>query len=233
MRFRPHPERRTVRLFLAAAVSVLGLAVLVSLGFWQLARLEWKENLLTRMESRLSADPVPLPADPTLDDDRFRAVRIEGKVEAPGLAVFGTWRGGGAGYRIVNPFVTDDGRRVLLDRGIASAPQAADRVSDGRIAIEGHLDWPEDTGGPPDDPDGTWTTRNVDALASALDAEPVLVVASATSDPSGAVAPIPMGMDGIPNNHLGYAIQWFGLALVWVGMAGYWFWRALRRGEVG
>ena len=221
-----------MRLILAATVSLSGLAVLVSLGFWQLARLDWKESLLAEMDARLAAEPVHLPAAPTPGTDRFTAIRVTGRVEAPGIAVFGTWRGAGAGYRIINPLRTDAGRVVLLDRGVAAAPDAAARIPEERIAVEGHLDWPEGPAAPPSEPGGTWTTRNVDALAEALDAEPVLVVARATSDPVGAVPPVAIETAGIPNNHLAYAVQWFGLALVWAGMAGYWFWRALGRGEV-
>ena len=37
------------------------------------------------------------------------------------------------------------------------------------------------------------------------------------------VVPVPLDIEGIPDNHLGYAIQWFGLAAVWAGMAAYYF----------
>ena len=40
--------------------------------------------------------------------------------------------------------------------------------------------------------------------------------------------PLPVTVD-IPNNHLGYAIQWFGMALVWALMTGYLLWRIKRR----
>ena len=222
-----------MRLILAALLSAAGLALLVSLGLWQLARLDWKETLLAEMDARLLEAPGPLPAAPDPAADRFRAVRIEGRIAGPGIAVFGTWRGGGAGYRIVSPFRTDDGRDVLLDRGIAAAPEAARRIPEGRIAVEGNLDWPGDAGdAPPGSPDDIWISRAPGPLARALGTEPVLVVARATSDPFEGIRPVPMDTAGIPNNHLGYAIQWFGLALVWAGMAGYYFWRALRRGEV-
>ena len=220
--------RQTAAILLALA----GFALLLGLGFWQLARLEWKEDLLARMDARLLEAPVPLPADPDPDADRFRAVRIEGRVAGPGVAVFGSWRGAGPGYRIVSPFRTDDGRTVLMDRGIAAAPEAAGRVPDERLAVEGNLDWPEDGGDAPTDAqDAIWTTRAIRPLSDRLGTEPVLIVARATSDPYEGIRPVPMDTAGIPNNHLGYAVQWFGLALVWAGMAGYYVWRARRRGE--
>ena len=221
-----------MRLILAATVSLLGLAVLLSLGFWQLARLDWKESLLAEMDARLLAEPGPVPDDPDPVADRFRPVRAEGVFLDAGVAVFGTWRGGGAGYRIISPFRTEDGRSILVDRGIAASPDAGVRYADGPVAVEGNLDWPEGTAPPPRGLTNVWTTRNVGALARNQQTEPILLVARATSDPTGGIVPIPIDTAGIPNNHLGYAVQWFGLALVWAGMAGYWFWRALRRGEV-
>ena len=43
--------------------------------------------------------------------------------------------------------------------------------------------------------------------------------------------PLPVTTEGIPNNHLGYAVQWFGLALVWAGMTLFLLWRTARRTE--
>ena len=57
---------------LAAAVA---LAVLVSLGLWQLDRLAWKEGLIATLEQRLSAPPVALP--PPAEWPRLTAARDE------------------------------------------------------------------------------------------------------------------------------------------------------------
>ena len=54
-------------------------------------------------------------------------------------------------------------------------------------------------------------------MAAALGTEPVLVVAASETGPG--VTPLPVDTSGIPNNHLGYAVQWFGLALVWLAMS--------------
>ena len=221
-----------MRLIPAAILSLLGFTVLVALGIWQVQRLHWKEGLLAEMESRLLETPAALPAVPDPERDRFRAVRIQGTIEGQGVAVFGTWRGAGAGYRIISPFRTDDGRDILVDRGIAAAPEARDLVPRDRVAIEGNLDWPEGADGTARGLEDIWLSRSIGPLSRALDTEQVMLVVRATSDPSTAIAPVPMDTAGIPNNHLGYAIQWFGLALVWAGMAGYWFWRAARREEV-
>ncbi|PRY95604.1 surfeit locus 1 family protein [Hasllibacter halocynthiae] len=204
--------------------ALLGLAVLLRLGFWQLDRAEWKAAVIADVEARRTMEPVALPAAPDPEADRFLPVALTGTV-GEGVGVFSTWRGPGAGYRIVAPFRTDDGRRVLLDRGYSPTEEA--RVPKGRIAVEGNLHWPDEKEA---DPSDGWEARDVALLAEALETEPVLVVARATSAPEG-VVPVPLDTAGIPDNHLGYAVQWFGLALVWAGMAGYFLWRQARRTE--
>ena len=64
-------------------------------------------------------------------------------------------------------------------------------------------------------------------MAAALQTEPILVVAR---NPTGqGVEPLPVGTEGIPNNHLQYAMTWFSLAAIWTGMTVLTLWR-IRRG---
>ena len=42
--------------------GLIGAGILVGLGIWQLQRLDWKESVLAQIESRIAADPEPLPA---------------------------------------------------------------------------------------------------------------------------------------------------------------------------
>ena len=48
-------------LILPGLATLVALAILVSLGAWQLRRLEWKEGLIGRMEARAHADPLRKP----------------------------------------------------------------------------------------------------------------------------------------------------------------------------
>ena len=60
------PDRLPVRKVIAALVFGLGgVAILLALGIWQVQRLAWKTEIIDRIEARLAADPVPLPAAPT------------------------------------------------------------------------------------------------------------------------------------------------------------------------
>lgn len=211
-----------IRFWSMLVFATLGAAALVSLGLWQLDRAAWKDDVIATMEARLSREPERLPTAPDPEADAFRAVTLRGTVAGPPVPVFSTWRGAGAGYRIVVPLALGDGRRVPVDLGIAEGAEVV--LPDGPLAVSGHLHWPRETQGDPEA--DVWTGRDVDALARRTGAEPLLVVAGTVSPPIEGVAPVPMDAGGVADNHMGYAVQWFGLAAVWSGMAGWFLWRS-------
>jgi surfeit locus 1 family protein len=210
--------------------GVLGVAILVSLGVWQVQRLAWKTAILDRLEARLAAAPVAVPAAPDPATDQYLHVRADGAIEPGELHVYTTGPGGAVGYRVIAPLRLADGRRILLDRGfVPIAAKDAPRPP-GPVAVEGALHWPQETDrwtSPPDRDANIWFARDVPLMAAALATDPLLLVAGTSDDPA---APLPMPPTvNIPNNHLGYAITWFGLALVWSVMTGYLLWRIKRR----
>ena len=204
--------------FVPLIFGIFGTVVLVSFGLWQLQRAEWKDDLLAEMEARLREAPAALPTTPDPEADRFRAVALEGEVMGDPFAVFGTWRGAGAGYKIFAPFETA-GRRIIVDFGVAPGAEAA--LPEGEVALTGNLHFVDETEPNPDA--DVWTNQDVAAMAARSGAEPILVVARDTLAP--AIRAVPLDTAGISDNHFGYAVQWFGLAIVWAGMAGYFVWR--------
>jgi surfeit locus 1 family protein len=220
----------TRRMVAPLIFGVLGVALLVSLGLWQVQRLAWKTAILAEIDAKLAAAPVAVPAEPDPAADQYLRVRAEGEIEPGEIHVFTAAPGGGAGYRVIVPLRLADGRRILLDRGLVREREkdAARRL--GPIAVEGALLWPREADrftSPPDREKNVWYARDTPLMAGALGTLPVLLVASASDDP-GQPLPMPVTVD-IPNNHLGYAIQWFGLAAVWALMTGYLLWRIKRR----
>ncbi|RMD95000.1 MAG: SURF1 family protein [Alphaproteobacteria bacterium] len=219
------------RLIVPLGFGIAGIAVLVALGLWQLQRLEWKQGLLQEIGARLAARPVALPAAPDPERDRYLAVRVSGRFTGDELRVLTSLREAGPGFRHVAAFVTDDGRRVMVDRGFA--PERAEVVPPrGAAAVTGNLVWPDEVDSFTPEPDidsGLFFARDVAAMAEYLGSEPVLIVARRIEPPDPVVRPLPVGTEGIPNNHLQYAITWFLLALAWAGMTALWLWRIRRR----
>ncbi len=216
------------RFLVPLTFGIAGCAILVMLGIWQVNRLAEKEAMLARIEAQIVADPVPLFSGPL---EEYQAVSAEGTITGEEAHVLTSIRNRGAAFRIVSVFETG-GRRVLLDRGIvdsadkdAARPQVTARiVGNYRNVEETDSFTPE-----PDLANRYWFARDVPAMAAALDAEPILIVLRATSETDPPATPMPVGTEGIPNDHLNYAITWFSLALAWAGMTGLWLWRIARR----
>ncbi len=219
------------------ATGIGGVAVLLSLCLWQARRLEWKEGVIATLEARLAAAPVPLPAalDPATQE--FSRVRLTGRFDgakgANGAAdapFITTLRPHGPGYRIIQPFETAKGRRVMVDRGYVPVGEkneggAAVRPTpapEGEIEVVGALRWPEEGGEGPDfgARDNVWTERDLSEMAAIFGAEPVLVVAETSTAVGDWPVPTPIAVIDVPNNHLQYAITWGGLAAVWAAMTG-------------
>ena len=214
-------------------VGLGGVAVLLSLGLWQVRRLDWKEGVIASIEARLAADPLPLASIATLDPEalRYQAVTVTGRTTGEEVLVLSGIKGQGAGYRVISAFETDAGRRILLDRGFV--PEAGRRAERPGVAltVAGNLMWPEDADAftpPPDREEGLWFARDVPTMAEALRTEPVLVVLRRSEGPDQAVLPQPVTTAGIPNDHFGYAVTWFSLAVAWAGMTGFFLWRISR-----
>ena len=223
-----------MRLAVPLLASLIGAALLVSLGVWQLQRLEWKQGVLGELEARLHDEPAPLPAEPDPLRDAYLPVRMGGTIGADALRVIASSKDLGAIWRVVSPFETEGGRRILLDRGALPVRDGDAPLEGGPATVLGNLHWPDerDRWTPPDEPgNNVWYARDLAAMAEALDAEPVMVVAREVAPASGsppAVTPLPLGTEGIPNDHLGYAVTWFGLAAAWSAMAAAFLWRQRR-----
>lgn len=217
------------RMIFPLLLGVVGAAILISLGVWQLQRLAWKEAILADIDARISAAPASLPLNPDPEADRYLPVRAIGTFTGESLDVLVSRKQIGAGVRVIEVLETD-GRRVLVDRGFVAEAQRSAPRDKGIGTVVGNLHWPEEVDGftpPPDERTGLWFARDVGAMATALGAEPVLIVAREATSPM--IEPMPVDNSGIPNDHLGYAIQWFGLAAVWMGMTAYLLWRISRR----
>jgi surfeit locus 1 family protein len=210
--------------------GLIGCAILISLGLWQLQRLAWKEALLDGISARLNDTPVALPAAPDPAVDQYLPVTVTGRFTGAGIDVLAGLKGRGPGYRIVAAFQTADGRAILVDRGFLPESQRAAPRQATTVTITGTLHWPNESDSftpAPDTARNIWFARDVPAMARALGTGPVMVVAR--SDTGDGIMPVPVDTAGIPNDHLNYALTWFGLAVVWAGMTGLLLWRIRRR----
>jgi surfeit locus 1 family protein len=218
--------RRTFAPSLAATLAVLlGLAVLLWLGTWQLERAAHARAQFAAY-ARSDAEPVALP--PRSDADalpRYARVRLSGHYLAGRQFLLDNMiHEGVAGYRVLTPFVTAGGDTVLVDRGwLPAGPSRATpppvgvgaetRALAGRLdalprpgielaAAAGSGDWPRVVGFP-----------KLAELGAALGQPlyPRLVLLD-PNEPDGYLRDWrPGGL--APERHVGYAVQWYALAL--------------------
>lgn len=222
----------TRRMIFPLLLGLVGAVVLIALGLWQEQRLAWKEDVLARIESRIAAAPVALPAAPDPARDEYLPVTITGHWGSGALRVLASVRRVGAGHRMIRVLETADGGRVLVDRGFLPDGAAPGPLPEEEVTVTGNLHWPDEVDGFTPEPDlesGLWFARDVPAMAAALDTRPVLVVARGVAPGDPALMRLPVSTAGIPNDHLEYAITWFSLAAVWLGMTGLLVWRIRRK----
>ncbi|MGK7651798.1 MULTISPECIES: SURF1 family protein [unclassified Roseovarius] len=215
-------------LVLPLIFGLAGAAVLIWLGVWQMQRLEWKQGILSRIETRIAAEPVALPESFEPEADRYLPVAVTGQFGDGALRVLVSRKQVGAGYLVISPFVTEAGRRILVDRGFIRQSDALPGPPEGELTVSGNLHWPDDRNSstPENDVAGnTWFARDLGQMAEVLETEPVLLVARELSQPEDAVTPLPVDTAHIPNDHLQYAITWFSLAAIWLGMTGFYIFR--------
>lgn len=219
------------RVIFPVLLGLFGISVLCGLGVWQVQRLHWKEAMLAKIATRMAAPAAPLPATPDPQTDRFRPVTVSGHTTGQELDVLTSTELLGPGYRIIAGFVTDDGRKIMVDLGFVPQPDKGQPRPATALRVTGNLNWPQekDSFTPAPDPSNIWFARDVPTMSAALGTAPVMVIASALSPNDLGVTPLPIDTSGIPNNHLQYAITWFLMALAWAAMTVLLIRRTLRR----
>ncbi|MEM9344382.1 MAG: SURF1 family protein [Pseudomonadota bacterium] len=215
-------------------IGVVGVAILVALGIWQVQRLAWKEGVLADMDARMTGDPVALPDVVDREEHSLLSVKVAGRITDEELHVLTTANGGPA-FRVITAFETEDGRRLLLDRGLVDDSAKEAPRAPVEATVVGNIHWPDEKDSWTPDPDlgkNIWYVRDVDMMSAELATEEFMLITRRTTEAEPPVTPAPVNTAGVPNDHLQYAITWFSLALVWIGMTLYWILR-IRRGPEG
>jgi surfeit locus 1 family protein len=221
-------ERRAKPVFWGTVV--LGLAVLIGLGTWQMQRREWKLGLIERIEHRAHDEAISLTMAKDLwqrsRDVEYYRVLLVGRFLHDQERHLYTVEQGRPAWRIVTPLVTSGGDVVLVDRGFVPdelkepASRQAGQIAD-IVELIGLARVPATPGWftPENDPArNRWFWRDVAGMTAGLPADqaaraaPFVVEAEAQAVPGG----WPRG--GVtrlvlPNRHLEYALTWYGLAL--------------------
>jgi surfeit locus 1 family protein len=226
--------RSPLTLALLGLCAVAGVAGLTALGVWQLERRVWKLDLIAKVDERVHAVPVALPAPsawPAInaDDDEYRRVTTSGHFLHDRETLVQAVTERGSGVWVLTPLQTDAGFAVLVNRGFVPADKrdAAMREQGqvaGETSVTGLMRMTEPHGAflrANDAATDRWYSRDVVAIAAArgiTNVAPYFIDADATPNPGG----LPIGgltVIAFRNTHLVYALTWFALALMLAGLA--------------
>ena len=216
--------------------AVPAFAALIALGTWQVQRLAWKENLLATIDARLDAaavDAALIEARVAADGDiRYTPVRAGGVFDHARERHFFATHRGASGYFVYTPFLLDDGRHVLVNRGFVPFDRKApDSRPDGQVrgavTVTGlareRLDGTPSFIVPDNDlPANIFYWKDWAAMVDSAGLDPgrtlpFFIDADDAPNPGG----LPIGgvtRIDLPNNHLHYAITWYGLAAALVAV---------------
>jgi surfeit locus 1 family protein len=208
--------------------AICGLAVLISLGIWQLARKQWKEALIETFEQRLNAAPIELPSpsaweELTRDNSEFLHVRLrvdfrsgqDALVYTSGSALRDDIRA--PGYFVFTPARLADGSsQIVINRGYVAGRSYPARADSEEIV--GYLRWPEAPSwfvAAHDSSDASmWHVRNQILMAQVKQwgkVAPFYIDEESPMPAGGWPRPGPLKVQ-LRNEHLQYALTWFGLA---------------------
>ncbi|CAI4210995.1 unnamed protein product [Parascedosporium putredinis] len=186
-----------------------------ALGTWQVKRLQWKTDLLARLEDRLIRDPLPLPPriDPSaVPDFDYRRVYAKGHFRHDQEMLIGPrMREGEQGYE-------------GLDSKEVRQPEDQERCSPlGEVTVEGLLrePWKKNMFTPDNRPDKKeFYFPDVKQMAELVGSQPIWVEATlipeylkmADYESRG----VPIGRPpvvGLRNNHAQYIFTWYSLCI--------------------
>lgn len=240
----------SLRTSIPLALTAVMLAACLSLGSWQVQRLQWKEGLLAQIEARRNAAPLNIyraedVSRLTLATDNYRPAILHGRFGRGQVFWFtqihnapdGLPRQAHTGYHVLAPFILADGSAIMVDRGfvpaamkdaLAKTPPATDAPAQQLAVI---LRWPDRRGrfDAADRPEqNLFYVRSPQALGDHWQ----LALPSPIGEAALAGNGWPRGGQTrmtLSNRHLEYAITWYGLAVVLVIVSGLWHMQGRKR----
>lgn len=221
-------------------VAIALIPVMIRLGFWQLHRHEHKVALNEVIAASLAADPVPVesltaPGATVKRTDLYRKVTAKGRFDTANEEVVRrrTNADDKVGYHVLTPFVLENGRVLLVNRGWVPAEVSQTAFpkipapEPGEITVTGRLmsdETTEESGiknlkGLPD--------RQVMLINSAQEAERLgkevlggYIQLTSPAPKNGSPQLLPEPEHGDIGPHLAYAVQWWlfaaGVPVGWV-----------------
>lgn len=214
------------RFYLPASLIVATLALLISLGFWQLDRADEKRAIEDKIAIANSANVELVVSTELLKDKEYYHVRLQGSYVDDKQFIYDNQIVDQiSGYYVLTPFVLNgDSKTVLINRGFIAWNGRRDKLAD--IDVEGEITEVKVQISKP--------VKRMELKASEISGEFPVLIQALDLDAMSAIASIdfvsvvgllsPESSNGFVRRwepytgsierHIGYAIQWFLMALV-------------------
>ncbi len=222
---------------LTTLLVVVGAAVCVRLGIWQLDRLKQRRVFNSHVFAMQAAAPLNLsaPGDPPgLTGMEYRAAQATGTYDfARQVAIRNQSYNDSYGLDLLTPLVMQNGEAVLVDRGWIPADGNATPADwqkysspSGPTTVQGLIRQSQSTPGFGGVADPTltpgqkgldqWIYVNIDRIGKQLPYPVLPVYLEQIPEPNRTDPPIPQveQLDLSEGPHQGYAIQWFSFAVL-------------------
>ena len=217
-------------------VYVCSLALLLSLGFWQVERARQKETLLSLASSKDKEPQLIQQAPPDWNTLNYQSVRLQGQwLPEQSFLLDNRVYEHQVGYELLTPLRLRDGSLVMVNRGWLPREGASAALARPSELATGVLYLPS-RGFSIGDAITAGSEWPVVSLYLDLDAfsvrlqhalQPVVLVLDKAD--GNALIPIWKPVTFGPERHWGYAAQWFGLALVLMIFGVIWARKSRRR----
>jgi surfeit locus 1 family protein len=222
-----------IKKLIAVFLVVGSFLTLCSLGYWQLQRAEWKENIIAQLQAEYAKDPMDYPLEfSDLQNTAIQHGHIRGKFDYDKHMLFGPKKmGDDIGYHAVIPMALKNGI-VLVNMGWIKGEKRQDiqiPTPRGYIVLTGIArkpDWNRFT--PDNSPENnSWTKLDIEQIAKAQNLEKVAPVIFYAKTASLTLEPYKMMEETwFPRNkHSQYALFWFSMAGILLVLVGFYFFK--------
>jgi surfeit locus 1 family protein len=199
--------------FLFSVFVFFFISIFIALGSWQLVRLDWKNELLNKIDVSLKKEPVDLMAN--VPEDYLR-IKTSGIIDFnKQIYLYSLNEKGAPGFNVVNPIIINN-ENFLLNRGWIPFEKKNDKeidIFDHKIILGTLRKQTQASKFKPanDLKDNYWFTLDRSDIFSFTNKNfsPFIIYLNNNLElPKPKVITV-----NIPNSHKKYAITWFSLAL--------------------
>jgi len=209
------------RLFFPTCITLICFISCIFLGGWQIKRLLWKNELISRIEQGIANPAVDIAKVKSSADPIYTKVSVQGKADFSKEMHFGQYYDNQWGYKIITPVTTNDGTNIFVNLGwVPEAYKAYEKhkqafptsVNITGIVLQANR---KAMFAPDNNPEKNfWFWYDLSAMESysGIKSEPFIVEVINATWPEKFVK-TPSGKPELLNDHLQYAITWFLLAI--------------------